>query len=324
MRDQTTQEHTLEEEPVLLLEFWQAIGKRKKLIFLLTIVTVLTTAVYSLFMPNIYEATAVITTASERDSSSSAAMQMLGASGLGGMADIAGVSLPGGQKLIMLESYLKSNVVREKVIVKNDLLPVLFPKQWDKEKGEWKRYSPGFLRKTLNALSRVVGANDTAMQKPEEAGRPTISDGLRALRGMVIVKNNVKANTLTLAVDFRDARMAANMVNYILEALQDHLSEEKKRNANENREYLKGQLVKAVDPLTRQKIYSLLSKQIETALMAEVKGNIFTVIDPPRVPDRKVKPHRAQLVILSIITSLFIGAFLAVFLEKREQMRKAM
>ena len=311
------QEETEQEEPILLLDYWRAISKRKILILLLTLVTALTTAVYSLYIPNIYEAAAVITTVSERDSSSSAAMQMLGASGLAGLADVAGVSFPGGQKLNVLESYLKSNIVREKVIVKNDLLPVLFPKQWDKEKREWKRHSPGFLRKTLNALSRVVAANDTAMQKPESDRGPTISDGLRALQGMVIVKNNVKANTLTITVDDRDPRMAANMVTYVLDALQDHLSEEKKRSANENRDYLKGQLVKAVDPLTRQKIYSLLSKQIETALMAEVKGNIFTVIDPPRVPDRKVKPHRARLVINSFILSLVIGMFLAVYLEKR-------
>lgn len=316
------QEQTTQEEPIVLLEFWKAIGKRKKLIVWLSVVTALTTAVYSFFLPNIYQASAVITTVSERDSSSSsAAMQMLGASGLAGMADVAGVSFPGGQKLIVLESYLKSNVVREKVIVKNDLLPVLFHKQWDGERKEWKKHSPGLLSKTLNALSRVVTTNDSAMQKPEVDRGPTISDGLRALQRIVIVKSNVKANTLTITVDDRDPRMAANVVTYILDALQDHLGEEKKRSANENRDYLKGQLVKAVDPLTRQKIYSLLSKQIETALMAEVKGNIFTVIDSPRVPDRKVKPNRAQLVINSFILSLVIGIFLAWYLEKRERAR---
>jgi uncharacterized protein involved in exopolysaccharide biosynthesis len=271
-------------------------------------------------MPNIYQAKAVITTASERDNSPSAALQMLGASGLGGMADIAGISLPGGQKLTMLESYLRSNIVREKAIVKHNLLPVLFSRRWDAEKKEWKQ--AGSLARTLSAVERSIKPDDKTTGKPEGDDSPTVSDGLRSLDQIVTVKSNVRANTLTLAVDSRDPKTAAMLVTYLLDALQDHLSEEKKRNANENRDYLKVQLVKAVDPVTRQKIYSLLSKQIETALMAEVKGNIFSIIDPPRVPDRKVSPQRAQLVILSIVASLFVGVFLAFFLEKRKQMRK--
>ncbi|MCK9418622.1 MAG: Wzz/FepE/Etk N-terminal domain-containing protein [Nitrospirae bacterium] len=313
------QEQTVRQPPSPSMDYLCIIGKRKKLIIGLVVVSVCATAVISLFMTNIYRASAVITTVSERDSSSSAAMQMLSASGLAGMADIAGVSFPGGQKLNVLESYLKSNIVREKVIVKNGLLPVLFPRRWDAEKKEWKRQSPGFLRRTLNVSSRVVATHDAAVQQSEEQRGPTISDGLRVLQGMITIKSNVKANTLTITVDDRDPRMASNMVACLLEALQDHLSEEKKRSANENRDYLKGQLVKAVDPLTRQKIYSLLSKQIETALMAEVKGNIFTVIDPPRVPDRKVRPNRTRLVINAFILSLILAVFLAVYLEKREK-----
>jgi uncharacterized protein involved in exopolysaccharide biosynthesis len=313
------QEQTTEQQSISELDFWRVIGKRKKLIIWLTIVIALTSAVFSLFLPNIYESAAVITTVAEKDTTTSAAMQMLSASGLAAMADVAGLSFPGGQKLNVLESYLKSNVVREKVITRHDLLPILFPKQWDNEKRTWKRSSPGLMTKTVTALSRVVSPNDTAVQKPESDGAPSISDGLRALQPMVTVKSNVKANTLTISVDHRDPKIAADLVAYILDALQDHLSEEKKKNANENRAYLKEQLVRAVDPMTRQKIYSLLSKQIETALMAEVKGNIFTIIDPPRVPDRKVKPNRSQLVMMSIVMSLFIGVFLAFFLEKREQ-----
>jgi uncharacterized protein involved in exopolysaccharide biosynthesis len=314
MQEQTTQQQTIPP-----MDIWRVIGKRKKLIFWLIIVTALTTAVCSLFMQNIYEAKAVITTVSERDASSSAAMEMLGASGLGSMADIAGVALPGGQKLILLESYLKSNIVREKVIEKNDLLPVLFAKRWDAEKKAWK--PAGFLTRARRAVSRTIGPDDKTKGKPGGDDSPTVSDALRLLDKMVTVKSNAKANTLTVIVDYRDPVIAADLVTYILNELQDHVSEEKKRSANENRDFLKGQLVKAVEPITRQKIYSLLSKQIEIALMAEVKGNIFNVIDPPRVPDRKVGPQRAQLVILSAVISLFIGMYLALFLEKREQFR---
>jgi tyrosine-protein kinase Etk/Wzc len=79
--------------------------------------------------------------------------------------------------------------------------------------------------------------------------------------------------------------------------------------------------VKAVDPMVRQKIYALLSKQVETALMAEVKGNIFKIIDPPKVPDKKIRPKRALMLILAMIMSMFVGVFLAFFLEYLEKMK---
>jgi uncharacterized protein involved in exopolysaccharide biosynthesis len=109
------------------------------------------------------------------------------------------------------------------------------------------------------------------------------------------------------------------MVNDILEALQNHLSEEKKKSAQANKKYLEEQLVRAVDPVLRQKIYALLSKQVETALMAEVKGNIFKIIDPPRVPDRKIKPQRTLMVVLSAFLAAFVGVFIAFFLEYPEK-----
>jgi len=54
--------------------------------------------------------------------------------------------------------------------------------------------------------------------------------------------------------------------------------------------------------------------------MAEVKENFaFKVIDPPLAPDKKIKPKRSQMVMLSLIVALFIGIFVAFFLEYLEK-----
>jgi uncharacterized protein involved in exopolysaccharide biosynthesis len=316
------QEQRMQETELDLPEYCRALWKRKKLIIGLVVITAFSTTVASLFSTDIYEATAVITTASDQDPSGSSALQMLSSSGLGGIAGMAGISLPGGQGLNELEQFLKSNVVREKVIVKYNLLPVLLYKQWDEEKKEWKQ--PGWFERTMKAVSRVIAPKNKKTNTRAGDGNPTLWDGLRSLqKGIVTIKTNKKENTLTIAVDYHDPEIAASMVNNFLETLQDHLSDEKKRNANENRKYLEVQLVKAADPVTRQKIYALLSKQVETALMAEVKGNIFKIIDPPRVPDRKIKPKRAQLVVLSAFLAAFIGVLIAFFLEYLEKVRKS-
>jgi uncharacterized protein involved in exopolysaccharide biosynthesis len=66
----------------------------------------------------------------------------------------------------------------------------------------------------------------------------------------------------------------------------------------------------------------MIAQQIETGMMAEVKENFaFKVIDPPLAPDKKIKPKRAQMVMLSLIVALFVGIFVAFFREYIEKIR---
>ena len=113
------------------------------------------------------------------------------------------------------------------------------------------------------------------------------------------VKNNAKDNTISVSIELYDPEMSAKMVDYILTALNDHMRSETKRVAQTNREFLEEQLGMTADPLIRQKIYSLIASQIETAMMSELKENFaFKVIDPPKAPDKKIKPKRSQMVML--------------------------
>jgi hypothetical protein len=44
----------------------------------------------------------------------------------------------GNTNLDKIEIILKGHELAESVIVKNDLMPILFPQQWDKTKRAWK------------------------------------------------------------------------------------------------------------------------------------------------------------------------------------------
>jgi len=104
--------------------------------------------------------------------------------------------------------------------------------------------------------------------------------------------------------------------------LTDHMSSEARRVATINQKYLEEQLGKTADPFIKQKIYNLIAQQLETSMMAEVKENFaFKVIDPPKVPDKKIKPKRTQMVLLSFVVFIFMGVFLAFFMEYLEKMK---
>ncbi len=92
------------------------------------------------------------------------------------------------------------------------------------------------------------------------------------------------------------------------------MSSEARRVATINQKYLEEQLGKTADPLIKQKIYNLIAQQLETSMMAEVKENFaFKVIDPPKVPDKRIKPKRIQMVLLSFVIVHLYGCVFSIF-----------
>lgn len=312
------------DDEINLLDLWRVIWKRKILISLMVLTSVFAAGLYSLSMKDIFSSTVVITPISSKE----------GGGGLSALAQqfggLPGISLPGSSSSSEIVNLLKSNILREKLIKRYNLLPVLFYEKWDEGKKDWKKgEKSGFSLNPFISIQKVVAAvkpktqNSKLKTQDQNDGNPTVWDALRMLNGMVKVNNNAKDNTITVSVDFHDPETAARMVEYFLTTLTDHMSGEAKRVASTNRKYLEEQLGATADPLIRQKIYNLIAQQIETSMMSEVKENFaFKVIDPPRVPDNKIRPKRSQMVMLSLVASLFAGIFVAFFLEYIYKVRR--
>lgn len=70
------------------------------------------------------------------------------------------------------------------------------------------------------------------------------------------------------------------------------------------------------------KLNILLSQQYEMAKIDEAKEDLsFQIIDRARVPVKKCKPKRAQIVMISFVMSIFLGIFYAFFREYLEKMK---
>ncbi|SEM05053.1 G-rich domain on putative tyrosine kinase [Syntrophus gentianae] len=314
----------ISEDEISLLDVWRVIWKRRKFISLFVIAFVFFTITWSLFMKNIYQSKAVIIPVVAKDSGGTGGTLSALASQFGSMP---GISLPGSASATEIVSLLDSNILREKVVERYRLMPILFYEQWNSQKKEWIRDQGviSTLRRWLSNLVKAVGPSDPkAAHSNNEEGIPQLWDALRLLDHIVQIDNNVKENTITLTVDYEDPEIAAKLVGYFLDTLTMHMSAEAKRVALINRTYLEQQLQVTADPLLRQKIYALMAQQVETAMMAEVKENFaFKVIDPPKVPDRKIKPKRALMVVLSFFVALFVGVLAAFFMEYLERVRNS-
>lgn len=302
------------DEEINLLDYWRVIWKWKYFIILLVFITSLTSAIHSLSKIDIFQATAIISPLSEDKSSGGLSIltQQLGG--------LPGISLPPSTSVSEIMNLFNSNMIREKMIERYDLFPILFPDRWDKEKKEWKKevesgfsLNPFLLIKNITELIKPKKINSNPLSKKDSSG-PSLWDGLRTLNSIYIIKS--KENTISISAEFPNPEMTVNLVNYIISTLTEHISSEAKQSANIKRRYLEEQLRTTADPIIRQKIYTLISQQVETAMMSEMKEEFaFKVIDPARVPDRRIRPDRSQTVLLSIIVSFFLGIFLAFFFE---------
>jgi len=309
----------MEEEEISLLEYWQVIRKHRKMILRLAVAIPILTAIVSLFMTNIYQSRAIIVPVAPKEGAVGGLTSML-AQQIGGLP---GLLTPGTATSAEIVSLLNSIVLREKIINRYNLLPVLFPDDWDAERGRWKSTEVWGItlnpRAWMSAVARMISPPPPGMAA-KVPGVPDVWDGLRKLDDLVSVKNNIKENSITITADFRDPEMSAKLVDDFLTTLTDHMSAEARRVAEVNRKYLETQLNATADPFIKQKIYNLIAQQIETSMMAEVKENFaFKVIDPPKAPDRKVKPKRAVMVILSFVLALFAGVFGAFGLDYLEK-----
>jgi len=210
----------------------------------------------------------------------------------GGMGTIAaqfGIAPPSTSNAAEVVSLLESNILMERVIDNHNLMPVLFTKE-------------------------------------EIAGMPAESrgwEGIRYLKKKIFTVNNkMTQGVIELTVEFKDPKKAATILTSILTELTEYMSSEAKRVAETNKTYLESLIDKNADPLIRQKIYSLIARQIETSMMAEVKENFaFKILDPPKVPDERIRPKRAKNVILAFVISLFAAVFAAFFREYVQNIR---
>jgi uncharacterized protein involved in exopolysaccharide biosynthesis len=258
----------------------QVIWKRRKMIGSMMVAAVVTMIILSFLMTDIYQAKAVISPVTGRDSGTNTAGLSALAQQLGGFPGVPSSSQANASEIV---SLLNSNILRRKIIEQYNLMPLLFYGQWDQERRIWKQeYS-------------VLGMKPFKFIKI-----PDIWDALRLLEENVKINRNIKDNTITVTVDFHDPKLAALIADYYLVTLTNYMSSE-----------------------VKQKTYNLIAQQIENGMMAEVKENFaFKIIDPPMMPDKKIKPRRSVIALLSLVISLLSGIGIALFLEYYEKLKK--
>lgn len=202
---------------------------------------------------------------------------------LGGLSGLVGGRLGiGNNSLTRIDVILKSHDLADSVIMRHDLLPRLYPEQWDGKAGAWK--------------------TGKGMAAPD---RRRAGEMLRNV--MISVNVDQVKGYIVLGAKARDSLLVRDIVAYYLEALNDKLLQDVRRDAEINRTYLETQLSSTGDPMLKEKLYSLISYEIEKYMLVSTKS--IDVLEAPAIPLERSAPRRKKIVLVALCLGFLVSAF---------------
>lgn len=238
-------EYATHQEAIDLLAYWRVLTARKGFLAACVGFCTIIAAVASLFLPNMYRATAVILPLSNQMAS------------FGGMAaELTGIPFVGnllssGNPNGSLMALLQSQSLAEEVIRKNDLL-------------------------------RIFYAVESGDQKHNED--ISIDDAISDLQGMMIFTEERKTGTIIVSCEYKDPQIAAQIANSYLSLLQEMISQKAFTGAKRNRQFVAHQLSKHKRALLEAGKSLNLFYHDENVSNVRSKIDVSTVFDPSELP----------------------------------------
>jgi len=283
----------------LFSEVWS----KKWIIFFITSLFVLSSALYSLTLQNMYRSELLLAPTEEQDVSSIGGQ-------LGGLAALTGVNLKGGltvDKNTLALEILKSRDFTSTFIIKHNLLAAIMAvKGWNVE-----------ARQLVFDDHLYDVENDSWVQKDTDlkSSKPSMQEAHLKFHKRFSATKNTKTGMITFAFEHESPDFAKKLLDLIL---IDINTEIKKRDINEAENSLL-YLSKKIDSTTnvemKSVLFSLITEQNKKLMLANIRDEyVFKVIDSSIVPEEKFSPKRSLIVVVSMIVGLMFSLFVVLLL----------
>ena len=272
----------------VFLTFWRG----KWLIVAVSLGLAIVGLIASLIVPKSYVASAIVAPVST--SSGGGALGGLGAlaSQFGGLASLAGVSIPGDSKKYEAIAVLQSELITEKYIHDNDLLPIIFHKRWNGELGKWRE------------------ANSEKI--------PTLWEANDYFKHIRSVSTDTKTGLTTMSVTWNDPKVAAAWVNDLIKLTNEYLRAKAVRESEANMAYLNEQILKTDAVALKQGLYNMLQGELNKAMVAKGPEEFaLKTIDPAVAPDKPSSPKPVTWTLFGLFIGLLFGLIFVYYRPER-------
>ena len=257
-------------------------------------IAVVASAVISLMLPNIYTANALLAPAEQSGGSMSALMQQYG-----GLASLAGLSLPSGEdgsRAQLGMQLMKSRAFIGNFVERRDILPELMAVD------VWDAVRTVILIESYDAATKTwIRNGGTKVAAPSTQETQSFSEILG-------VSQDKQTGYVTVSIDHQSPTIAAQWVNWLVEDVNTAVKAQDVAEAKKSIEYLREQVTNTSLADLQAVFFDLIQSQTETVMLAEVRQEyVFKTIDPAVAPEEKSKPSRALICALGTILGGVLG-----------------
>ena len=290
----------IEEDEIDLRELFAVIWAGKGLIVGVTSVFAVLAVVYALMQPNIYRSEALLAPVQAGDSASSLASKF------GGLASLAGVSLPAGSmdKTSLAIEYIQSRVFL-KTFMQNhpDVLPALMAVE------KWNA-GDNTLQFDNEMYEVATGEWIREVDFPKQP-QPSVQEAHLVFKQILSIAQDKETAFVTLAIEHQSPYVAAQWVTWLVEDMNNALRDNDIAQAERSIAYLQSEINNTSLSEMRSSLFELIQSQTQTIMLANASPEyIFKTVDPAVVPELKAKPKRALIVVLGTM----LGGMLAVLI----------
>jgi uncharacterized protein involved in exopolysaccharide biosynthesis len=264
----------------LLRIFWHGRG----LIVLITVVFTGISIAAIFLSTKIYQATVLISPVADESGGSrlSSLISQVGG-GLASLADIPGLPSPANTQKAEIVAVLQSEAITERYIRENGLLPVLYPKEWDAVRQQWKADDP----KKIPTLWKA----NVAFKK-----------------NIRYVVTDLKSGLVTMVIKWKDPVLAAKWANGLVRLANDYLRDKTISEAERNIAYLGEQAAKTDVLGVKEAIYSILQNEIKKMMLARGSAEYaLKVIDPAVAPEKPSSPQPVVWALMGFFGGFFVS-----------------
>lgn len=282
---------------------WLAVWSGKWIIISVSAVFAVASIMYSLSLANQYKSIAILEPVTKSSS------PLAGISGnLGGLASLAGINLGGSasdDKSILAVELMKTWDFLEQVIRKNNMEADVFAAiSWDKAT------NTVFYDPELYDAKTQQWLRDPAETEHGKA-EPSSWELFEAIEEKIAISKDDNNGLVVISAEHYSPLVAQQWVNILIKELNTYFQSQDRNDATQRIAYLEAKIAETNVAEMRNIFFEIIQEQTQTLMLAEISDEyVLKTLSPAKVAEKKSKPSRAVIVVLSTI----LGGALAVFI----------
>ena len=260
--------------------------------------------IVALLLPNIYTASALLSPAEESGGGLNSLMSQYG-----GLASLAGVSLPSGNdgsKAQLGIQILQSRIFIGTFVNQHGLMPDLMAvDRWDAVSKKM-TYDPSIYDAKQQTWTRKVD--------PPLTAKPSLQEAFKQFQEIMSISEDAQTGYVSISIEHKSPIVAAQWVEWLVSDLNTTVKNQDVSEATRSIEYLKQQISSTSLAELRAMFFELIQSQTETVMLAEVRPEyVFKTIDPAVAPEEESQPNRILICIFGTMLGIIFSSLLVFF-----------